>query len=78
MRARAKAACDPPASAVVLGLLSDGECVQRNASGARRRGNGICHRVGTEGEAADQLGLPLTVVTTGTRRLETALEDLLR
>jgi hypothetical protein len=29
-------------------------------------------------QAADRLGLPLTVVTTGTRRLETALEDLLR
>jgi hypothetical protein len=28
--------------------------------------------------AADRLGLPLTVVTTGTRRLETALEDLLQ
>ena len=29
-------------------------------------------------QAADRLGLPLTVVTTGKRRLETALEDLLR
>jgi len=29
-------------------------------------------------QAADRLGLPLTVVTTGTRRLETALEDLLQ
>ena len=29
-------------------------------------------------QAADRLGLPMTVVTTGTRRLETALEDLLR
>ena len=29
-------------------------------------------------QAADRLGLPLTVVTTGTGRLETALEDLLR
>jgi hypothetical protein len=37
-----------------------------------------CGTYGALDAVCDELGLPLTVVTTGTRRLETALEDLLQ
>ena len=57
-RPRSEAALDSPPGAVVFRLFADREGIQRDSSGMRRRGNCICHRVGTEREPADQLRLP--------------------